>query len=69
MRPSSKAAQFQHKYRMGSEGIVINNLMHLPWQEEQSACGEPVLCHDLAGFNVDLVTLGLLDPQRVQELL
>lgn len=43
--------------------------MHLPWQEEQSARGEPALCHDIPAFNVDLVTLDLLDPQRVQELL
>lgn len=41
----------------------------MPWQEEQSAHGEPALCHDLPAFNVDLVTLDLLDPQRVQELL
>lgn len=54
---------------MGSEGIVINNLMHLPWQEEKSAHGEPALCQDLPAFNVGIVTLDFLDPQRVQELL
>lgn len=35
----------------------MNNIMHLPWQEEQSACGKPGHYHGLPEFNVDLVTL------------
>lgn len=31
--------------------------MHLPWQEEWSAHGEPGLRHSLPEFNVDCVTL------------
>lgn len=31
--------------------------MHLPWQEERSARGEPGLRHGLPEFNVDLVIL------------
>lgn len=35
----------------------MNNIMHLPWQEEQSARGKPGHYHSLPEFNVDLVTL------------